>query len=136
MAAPVVYTCGYFEINGKNLSQFSPSLAANYGSEQLDRTTMGVSTRLNKSGLLDWSLDGTFFWDCSTGGPEQTLWGLVGTSACIEYRPYNMCSSANNPIYSGICNVVNFNQGGGVGTLLQGTASFNSASALSRASSS
>jgi len=131
-----VFTNAFVEINGKNLSTYSPSISINYASEILDQTAFGDTTRSRIGGLFDWSFDMQFHYDCSTAGPEATLWSLVGTTSCIEVRPVNVCSSANNPIYSGICVLDSFNYGGAVGSLLMASTKAMSVSALSRASSS
>ena len=131
-----VFTNAFVEINGKNLSTYSPSISINYASEILDQTAFGDTTRSRIGGLFDWSFDMQFHYDCSTAGPEAVLWSLVGTTSCIEVRTVNVCSSANNPIYSGICVLDSFNYGGSVGGLLVASSKAMSVSALSRASSS
>ena len=123
-------------VNGKDLSGYTPSVTFNYGSEMLDQTAMGDTTRSKLGGLFDWSFDFQFHYDQSTSGPEAVLWGLVGTTSCWEVRPRNVCSSANNPIYSGIGVLENFNYGGQVGSLLTAQCVVQSNGTLSRASSS
>ncbi len=97
---------------------------------------MGNATRKHKGGVLDWSIDLSFLYDKSTSGPEAILFSLVGTTSCVEYRPVNVCSSANNPIYSGIATLENMPVGGGYGTMLKMSVKFNAYGTLSRASSS
>lgn len=126
----------FVQVNTKDLSTYSPSITINYGSEMLDQTAFGDSTRSRLGGLKDWSFDIQFHYDCSTNGPEATLWSLVGTTSCWEVRPVNACSSANNPIYSGIGVLENHNYGGQVGSLLTINCTVQSNTDLNRASSS
>ncbi len=130
-----VFTNALVIVNAKDLSQYAPSVTINYASEILDQTAMGDDTRSHIGGLKDWSFDMQFHYDCSTAGPEAVLWPLVGTSSCWEVRPVNACSSANNPIYSGIGILDGVPMGGQVGTLLIVTSKVVSVSTLSRASS-
>jgi len=131
-----VFTNAKVQINSFDLSAYSPSVSLNYASEILDQTAFGDTTRSRIGGLFDWSFDMQFHYDCSTAGPEASLWALIGTTSCIEVRPVNVCSSANNPTYSGICVLDSFNYGGSVGGLLVASSKAMSVSALSRASSS
>ena len=108
----------------------------NYGSETLDETAFGDTTRINKGGLFTWSLDAKFHQDFTTGSVDATLWPLVGTTTCFEIRPLNSCSTAINPRYTGIGIVSNYpGVGGAVGTLLDVPVTIASASAILRQSS-
>ena len=48
----------------------------------------------------------------------SVLFGLVGTTTCVEVRPLNSCSTAQNPSYSGVAIPDSNSFGGAVGTLL------------------
>jgi hypothetical protein len=133
----VAYTNAFLQVNSTNLSAFVRSLAINYGSEMLDDTNMGDTTKVNLGGLKTWSFDITFSQDFVAGGPDATLFSLVGTTACWEIRPVNVCSTASNPSYSGIGIISKYPPlGGAVGSHLEATVTVDSASTLSRASSS
>lgn len=134
--ASAVYTNAFCQVNAKDLSSYGVTATINRGSETLDVTTFGNTTRINKGGLLTWSVDLDFLYDNSTAGPEAVLWALVGTTSCVEIREINACSSANNPIYSGIVVLSQLNQGGAIGSMLKASCKLMAASALSRASSS
>jgi len=136
MMASQVATNAFFEVNNKQLSSYIKSVTPNYGSESQDATTMGQTTRINKGGLKTWSFDVDFLWDNSTGGPEATLWSLVGTTSCVAYRNFNICSTVINPEYSGIATLENLPTAAPLGSMLVMTAKFVSAGTLSRASSS
>lgn len=136
MPGPLVATNALFTVNGIDLSPYITEITPNYGSEAQDATTMGNGTRKNKGGLLVWSYDISWFWDQSTGGPNATIWSLVGTTSCIEYRANNACSTVSNPSFSGVALVEDFPQSAKVGTLLTATTKFSNAGTLSRASSS
>jgi hypothetical protein len=136
MANEVVLSDSRVIINSADLSGYVQDVTLNYGSESQDVSVMGSGTRKHKGGVKDWSIDIKMLYDKSTSGPEAVLFGLEGTTACVEYRPLNVCSSANNPIYSGICAVFNGPIGGSYGSMLQFSTKLASYGDLSRASSS
>src|SRR3990167_8690869 len=106
-------------INNTDLSDHVASVACNFGSEMLDATSMGDSTRIRKGGLKTWSIDITPHQDFGAGEWDATIFALVGTTVCVEIRPQNICSTVINPIYSGIGVIEKYNPvGGSVGTLL------------------
>ena len=123
-----------FEVNGTDLSDHVASVTLNYSSEMLDATAMGDTTRIHKGGLLDWSVDVTAHQDYTAADWDATLFTLVGTTACYEIRPQNICSTAINPIFSGIGILSAYQPvGGEVGTLLDSPVTIVSAGSLSRA---
>ena len=105
----------------------------NYSSEMLDETAMGDSTRIRKGGLKGWSMDVTPHQDFAASEWDATFFSLVGTTACYEVRPQNICSTAINPIFSGIGVLESYQPlGGDVGSLLDAPISIQSAGDLSR----
>ncbi len=138
--ATVVWTNAYLQVNATNLSSHVSEMTLNYSAEMLDETAMGDTNRVFKGGLKNWSLDVTFHQDFATGGPDATLFALVGTTSCIEVRPVNACSSANNPIYSATAVLDGYPpMGGAVGDLVDVSVTFQPGGTtpnLSRASSS
>lgn len=135
--ATKVLTNGFFKLNAVDLSDHMDTVTLNYLSEMLDETAWGDANRIMKAGLKNWSLQAVLQQDYAAASVEATLFPLIGTTACFELRPENACSSANNPIYSGICILKEYTPvAGAIGTLMKLTANFDPASALSRASSS
>lgn len=132
----LVATNAYFWVNGLDLSSYAKSVTVNRGSEAQDATTMGQTTRIMKGGLKTWSVDVQFLWDTSTGGPEASLWALVGTTSCVEYRNVNACSTVSNPSYSGVGTLTDLPTAANIGNMLTMNCKFVSAGTLSRASSS
>ena len=132
--APLVYTNAFIQINAVDLSSHASEVSLNYASEMQDETAMGDSTRVRKGGLKDWSVDGTWHQDFAVVAVDATLFSLVGTTVCMEMRPQNICSTAINPIYSGIGVIESYNpMGGSVGALLDAPTTIQSAGDLSRA---
>ena len=122
-----------FEINGTDLSDHVESLTLNYSAEMLDSTAMGDTTRVRKGGLKDWSADVNFHQDLAATEVDATLFTLVGTTACVQIRACNACSSAGNPDFSGIVILESYNPlGGAVGAMLDSPSTFQSAGTLSR----
>jgi len=134
--ASLVATNALFTVNDLALQTYASQITPNYGSESQDRTTFGGNTRIFAGGLKTWSFDVNFFWDNTTGGPEASLWSLIGTTSCVEYRNVNACTSVNNPSYTGVAVCESFNVGAQVGSMLTATARFVASGDLGRASSS
>jgi hypothetical protein len=132
--ATLVYTNAFIQINAVDLSSHASEVSLNYASEMQDETAMGDSTRVRKGGLKDWSVDVTWHQDFAAGAVDATLFSLVGTTVCVEMRPQNICSTAINPIFSGIGVIESYNpMGGSVGALLDAPTTIQSAGNLSRA---
>jgi hypothetical protein len=132
----LVYTNAKIEIKGVDLSSHASEVALNYASETEDETAMGDDTRIRKGGLKDWSVDVTFHQDYAAAAVDATLFSVVGTTVCVEVRPQNICSTATNPIYSGIAVLESYSpMSGSVGSLLDAPITLQSAGTLSRASS-
>ena len=132
--ATLVYTNAFIQINAVDMSAHAESVGLNYASEMQDETAMGDSTRVRKGGLKDWSIDVNWHQNFAVGAVDATLFSLVGTTACVEVRPQNICSTAINPIYSGIGVIESYNpMGGSVGALLDAPTTIQSAGDLSRA---
>ncbi len=136
MASEQVFTNAFFQVNTKDLSAFITDITLNLASESLDATTMGAGYRKHKGGVLDYSFDVTFMYDRSTSGPTNTLYSILGTTSCVEFRPINACTSVNNPSYFAVVTLETLPLGGSFGTLLKTTAKFNGFSCLQMASSS
>lgn len=123
-----------FEVNNVDLSDHVESITLNYSSEMLDETAMGDSTRINKGGLKNWSIEVTAHQDFASADWDSTLWAIVGTTACFEVRPQNICSTTINPRYDGIGIISSYQPvGGDVGTLLNSPITVESAGDLGRA---
>ena len=131
--AALVWRDAFLSVNGTDLSAYVQEVTLNYSAEQLDATVMGDDTRVNKGGLKNWSIDATFKQILTAGGPEQTLFSLVGTSAEIVVKPTNAATTASNPSYTGVGSLESYSPGGGaVGVLHQASATFQNAGTLAR----
>ncbi len=135
--ATLVLTNGALFINGNDFSDDVAEIALNYSSETVDETAFGDTTRVRKGGLKDWSIEATLHQDFAASQVDARLFSLVGTTVCCELRPVNACSSANNPIFSGIGILESYPPvTGRIGELMDAEVRITSAGALSRASSS
>ena len=116
-----------FKIGGPKVTD------GNYSSEMLDETAMGDSTRINKGGLYVWSIEVTPHQDYAASEWDAIIWPLVGTTACYEIRPQNICSTASNPRWDGIGIIESYQPvGGDVGTLLDAPITIQCAGTLGR----
>jgi len=136
MANEQVFTNAMLWVNGRDLSSYVTDVMLNLTSESLDATTMGAGYRKHKGGVLDYSFDVSFLYDRSTAGPTASLYSVLGTTSCVEFRPMNACTSVNNPSFFGIVTLETLPLGGAFGALLKTTCKFNSYSCLQMASSS
>ena len=127
------------QIGSTDLSDHVESVSLNYASEMLDETAMGDSTRIRKGGLKDWSVEANAHQDFDINEWDSTLFALVGTTVCIEVRPQNICTSSaanGNARFTGTVVLETYNpMGGSVGTLLDASATFQSAGDLTRRTS-
>lgn len=131
--ATLHYRNAKVEVNGTDLSSHFTSVGINYASEMLDETAMGDSTRIRKGGLKTWSFDLQANQDFASGALDAVIFPLVGTTACFEIRPQNICATVSNPRWSGIGIIESYNPlGGDVGTLLTAPVTVQSASDLDR----
>ena len=131
-ADSIVFRNAYVWVNSTDLSAQIAEVTLNYGSEMLDRTAMGDTTRNRRGGLYEWSVEMRAH-QSYTASVDSVLFPLVGTSADIEIRPQNACSTATNPRYTGVGCLEKYTPiSGAVGTLLPAPATFQSAGALSR----
>lgn len=132
--ATIVFTDAFLSIGGTDYSANVQSVTLNYSAEMLDDTAMGDTTRSNTGGLKAWSMDVTFFNDYTDNGLDETLFGLVGTTAALIMRPIKgTVVGAGNPNYTGTGILEGLPQGGGVGALDTKSVSFKSAGTLTRA---
>src|SRR5262245_52388016 len=66
-------------IGGAHLSGTFNEINVDYGSETLDETAFGDTTRINKGGLYTATITGKRFVEFGTNGVEDVLFGAVGT---------------------------------------------------------
>lgn len=140
MAGAVVFQNARVIINGNDISAFIKSVTLNLSSAMLDNTTMGATAIGRVAGLKD--SDASFapnqdFTSATT--IDASLWAIYNANvdSCVEVRPVNACSSANNPTYFGNFLLDKYTPlSGQVGTLLGAPFTMKAAGPLSRASSS
>lgn len=131
--AALIWSDAFLSVNDVDLSDHVQEMTLNYSAEMLDASVMGVGTRVNMGGLKNWSVDVTFKQNFAAGSVDATLWSLVGTSADIEVRPTNACTTAINPRFYGVGVVERYNPGAGaVGVLHQSQVAIQNSGALSR----
>lgn len=136
-ASTTVLTNAYVSINSVDVSHLADSVALTYDADQLDNTTFGADTHLNKSGLYNWTLTVTFKADYSASGLDSQLFALVGAAAFpVEVRPVNSSRSTSNPGYNGNATLKGYNPlDGKVGDLVPQSVNFVAAGTLSRSTS-
>lgn len=126
----------YFVINSVNLSAWTKSIRLPQGVESLDDTSMGDTTRSHLGGLKNWSIEVDLMQDYASGGPDQTINGILGTVVAIECRPTSASASATNPKWTGNALVKDYQPiGGTVGEIHMTRLVLESAGNLTRATS-
>ena len=132
-----IITGGLVSINNVDLSDHVQECSIDYGSETQDKTTYADGTRRVIGGLKTWEISVTFLNNYDAAKVHATIRPLVGTSACFEIRPSNTCSTAINPIITGIGVISSYPPfGGAVGDALMAEVTIENSSALAFASSS
>lgn len=135
--AVMVLTDAFVSINGVDLSDHVKSVTIDYSAEMLDDTVMGATTRTNKGGLKNWSIEIEFFQDFAASEVDATLFPLVGSTFTVIVRPVNGTAvGATNPNFTGTGILESYPPlGNAVGELATTSITIQPAGALSRATS-
>lgn len=134
--ASLSFTDCFVSINAVDLSAHARSVTINYSAEMLDETAFADTTRINKGGLKNWSLEVEFNQDFAASAPDVSLFSLVGSTATVIVRPTSSAVSATNPNYTGTGIIETYTPlGNSVGDLATASVTIQSAGALSRATS-
>tara|TARA_Y100001951_G_scaffold87932_1_gene79219 strand:- start:281 stop:694 length:414 start_codon:yes stop_codon:yes gene_type:complete len=137
MATIVLYDA-YVSIAGVDLSDHVRSLTLDAGQSLQDDTAMGDTFQSNAAGLATWSVTIEFLQDYAASKVDATLEGElgIGNSTALIFNPIGSTTSSTNPKYSGTGVLESYNPiSGSVGDQALATATFQSASALTRATS-
>ena len=135
MATFVLYDA-YLSVAGVDLSDHVRSVTVDAGQNMADDTAMGDAFVSNAAGLATWSVSVEFLQDYATGKVDATLAPLlgIGTTAALVVKPTSGSVTGTNPSYSGTGILESYNPiGGSVGDQSMASATFQSASALTRA---
>jgi hypothetical protein len=137
MATFVLYDASV-TVAGVDLSSYVRSVTVDAGQNMQDDTAMGDTFQSNAAGLATWSVSVEFLQDYAASKVDATLQPLlgIGTTAALVIKPTSGSVSATNPSYSGTGILESYNPvGGAVGDQAMASATFQSASALTRATS-
>ena len=119
-----------------DLSVHVKSVTLDTGVNLTDDTAMGDTFVSNAAGLRTWSMSVEFLQDYAASKVDATMNTLldIGDTVAVTVKPVKGTStSATNPKYSGTAICESYNPiGGSVGDQAMATASFVSASALTR----
>ena len=123
-------------INSVVLSDAGNSVAINYEAEVLDETAFGDTTRINKGGLKNWTMELGFHQDYAASEVDITMFAIVGTVVAVSVVVASGGASATNPDYNGNGLITSYTPiSGSVGELLPATVSIVSAGNLDRGTS-
>lgn len=133
----LVFTDCFVLINSVNVSDHTKSATLNYQAAMLDDTVMTKTTKSNKPGLLEWSLDVEMLNDYAVSSIDATMFALVGAAAFpIEVRPTSGARSTSNPGYTGNGVLANYSPiDAKIGELATAKISIKCASTLARQTS-
>ena len=137
MATFVLYDASV-TVAGVDLSSYVRSVTVDAGQNMQDDTAMGDTFQSNAAGLATWSISVELLQDYAASKVDATLQPLlgIGTTAALVIKPTSGSVSATNPSYSGTGILESYNPvGGAVGDQAMASATFQSASALTRATS-
>lgn len=128
----------FFDVNGVDLSNHVESLTVNESAAALENHAMGDDTAIKIAGLLDWSIDVTFFQDFAAGSVDATLHPIYsgGDSCRVRCRPDSATVGAGNPMWSGDAYITSYQpMGGAHGDNLMTSVTFSPATNLVRSTS-
>ena len=134
--ATFVFTDASLVVNSVDLSAYVQSVTLNYNPELQDDTAMGDTARSRAQGLIDWSMDVTFFQDFDSGTVDDTLFSIASGSASVSavLKPTSAAVSTSNPSYTGNVVIGTYQAvAGTVGDMATVTVNFASAGTLTRA---
>ena len=137
MATFVLYDAS-LTVAGVDLSDHVRSVTVDAGQNMADDTAMGDAFVSNTAGLATWSVSVEFLQDYASSKVDATLEPLlgIGNTAALVVKPTSGSVSSTNPSYSGTSILESYNPiGGSVGDQAMASATFQSASALTRATS-
>jgi hypothetical protein len=137
MATFVLYDA-YLSVAGVDLSDHVRSVTVDAGQNMADDTAMGDAFVSNTAGLATWSVSVELLQDYASSKVDATLEPLlgIGNTAALVVKPTSGSVSSTNPSYSGTGILESYNPiGGSVGDQAMASATFQSASALTRATS-
>ena len=123
-------------INSQELSSSGNSVNINYEAEVLDETAFGDTTRINKGGLKNWTMEIVFHQNYAASEVDVTMFSIVGTVVAVSILPTSAGAGATNPDYNGNGLITSYTPiSGSVGELLPATVSIVSAGNLDRGTS-
>lgn len=132
--ATLALTDARVEVNAVNLSAHANSVSLSVEVDEQEDTAFGDTYRSRIGGLKDWTVDIEFNQDFASGGPDATLFSLLGTVVTVKVRPTTSAISTTNPEYSGSVLVTEYSPvDGSVGDLATSSVSWPGAGTLSRA---
>ena len=137
MATFVLYNAS-LTVAGVDLSDHVRSVTVDAGQNMADDTAMGDAFVSNTAGLATWSVSVELLQDYASSKVDATLEPLlgIGNTAALVVKPTSGSVSSTNPSYSGTGILESYNPiGGSVGDQAMASATFQSASALTRATS-
>lgn len=99
--APLVFTDCFVLVNAINISDHVKSATLDFNAVMQDDTVMTKTTKSNKPGLFEWSLDIEVLNDYAVASIDATIFALMGAAAfAIEVRPTSGARSTSNPGYT------------------------------------
>ena len=111
------------------------AVTLNRSANMLDISEMGVDTKINLAGLLEWSIEAELIQDFADNNVDELLDARVGTAAFgIQLIPdKDTAVGASNPEYYGQCVLESINPiDGTVGDAIMVRATFQCAGTLTR----
>lgn len=91
------YDNAYLSVNGVDLSSYLQTIEIEHTIETNDDTTMGNSYRSADAGLKTRVITATLVQNYASGGPDDTLNALFGTTTTVVTAHDGSTASATNP---------------------------------------
>jgi len=121
-------------VNGTALTSYLTQAELKTSVNDITTTSFGNSWVTRVAGLKEGSVTLQFNQDYAAGGPDVTLWSILGTQATVVIKPTSTAISATNPAYTAICLVTEVVPvSGTIGDLSTFSITWPTASTVSRA---
>ena len=125
----------YVLIDSFDYSDYVKAVTLNISNDTPEITASGDGTRVRIIGLKDHSMEITLNQNWTVDTVDKELWDIYsgGAAVTFEFRPDQGAVSTSNPEYGGDVVLEGYTVGGSIGDVAEVAPSFQSASALTRA---
>lgn len=136
MPTPFALLDAKLVLNSVNLSGWVTKSSCKPKADGMESQAMGATYKSRTGGLKDYDWNIEFNEDFAAGGPDATIFPLLGTAVAITLKATSSANAATNPEYQGNAFISEWDPiDGGVGDLAKASVSWPGSGTLTRATS-